>query len=126
MSLLSFKVKGNFNNTKKFFKKALSDSELKIIEKYAIEGTKNLVENTPKDTGLTSASWYYEIKKTNTGISIIWSNTNIKDGVNIAVILQYGHGTRYGAYVRGIDYINPALQPVFDKMADELWMEVTK
>lgn len=79
---------------------------------------------TPKDTGFTAASWSYEIIQNGETISIVWKNSHVVRGVNIAVILQYGHGTRNGGYVRGVDYINPALRPVFDRLAEAAWKEV--
>ncbi|WP_448580965.1 hypothetical protein, partial [Staphylococcus aureus] len=84
-----------------------------------------LSKATPVDTGLTASSWYYEIQRTDTTVSIYFMNSHRNKGVPIALILQYGHGTGTGGYVEGRDYINPALQPVFDKMCDELWKEVT-
>ena len=80
---------------------------------------------TPKDSGGASQSWNYKIEVKNNNASIVWYNTNVVKGVNIAVILQYGHGTRNGGWVEGIDYINPAMKPIFDKIADQVWKEVT-
>lgn len=89
-------------------------------------GVKALEEATPKDTGLTASSWKYSIKKTKKDIIISWYNTNIQNGVNIAAIIQYGHGTSSGIYIEGIDYINPALEPIFGKMVERCWKEVTR
>ena len=97
-----------------------------ILEKYAKEGVNALAEGTPIDSGETANSWNYEIRATRNGAVIYWTNSNIVNGVPIAMILQYGHGTRNGGYVQGIDYINPALQPIFDKMSNEVWREVTR
>ena len=88
-------------------------------------GVDALAAATPVDTGKTAASWTYEIEKKNGSYSIVWLNTNVNKYVNIALILQYGHGTRNGGYVKGRDYINPAIQPIFDKIAEDAWREVT-
>ena len=85
---------------------------------------KALAEATPKDSGETAKKWIYEIVETEGRLSVFWRNTNVNNGVNIAIILQYGHGTRNGGWVEGIDYINPAIQPIFREMADEAWKEV--
>lgn len=89
-------------------------------------GVDALQANTPTDTGKTAASWNYRVKKNESGYQIDFNNTNINKTVNIAVILQLGHGTGTGGYVRGIDYINPAMQPVFEKMAMDLYAELTR
>ena len=94
---------------------------LQIFNKYGQKGVQALSSATPVDSGKTASSWNYEIR----GTSIYWTNDNINKGVNIAVILQYGHGTRNGGYVQGRDYINPAIRPIFDSMVDEIWKEVT-
>lgn len=122
--MISFTVKGDWNRTTKFFTAAKEKSLLKNLDSYGKEGVKALKEATPRDTGKTADSWDYRIEKKNGVISIIWTNTNVNNGVNIAIILQYGHGTRNGGYVKGRDYINPAMQPVFDKLAEDAWREV--
>nr|DAI45351.1 MAG TPA: type I neck protein [Caudoviricetes sp.] len=109
--------RGSFKNTDAFFFKALHMPPERILSKYGAAGVEALAANTPVDTGKTAASWSYEIAKTPKGYTIYWKNSNINNGVNIAVILQYGHGTRNGGYVRGIDYINPALAPIFEEIA---------
>lgn len=96
-----------------------------IIAKYGPIGVKALSGATPIETGDTASSWKYEVVKEGRSYSLEWHNTNVNNGVNIAVIIQLGHGTGTGGYVRGIDYINPAMKPVFDKIADDLWREVT-
>jgi hypothetical protein len=115
-------VKGNFNNTERFFNNSqkISQKFRNIMEKYGQRGVDALRSATPKDTGETSASWTYSIQAW--GIS--WNNTYIIDGVPIALIIQYGHGTRNGGYVQGRDYINPAIRPIFDAIAEECWKEV--
>lgn len=123
--VIKFNHRGNFNNTERFFKRARKMDFFRNLEKYAQEGVAALSSATPVDSGLTAASWDYEIKKGNGKISIYWTNSNINNGVPIAVILQYGHGTNGGGYVQGRDYINPAIRPIFDKIAENAWKEVT-
>ena len=96
----------------------------KILDKYGKMGVNALANATPLDSGKTAESWGYEISVKKEGATIHWTNTNQNNGVHIAVILQYGHGTGTGGYVQGIDYINPAIRPVFDKIVEEAWMEV--
>lgn len=122
---IRFKQRGNFNNTEKFLKKAQKDDFYKVCEKYGRAGVSALESATPVESGITAGSWDYEIRKNRGSVTITWTNSNINDGVNIAVILQYGHGTRNGGYVQGRDYINPAIRPVFDSMANGVWKEVT-
>lgn len=122
---IKFNHRGNFNNTERFFKRERKMDFFRNLEKYAQEGVAALSSATPVDSGLTAASWDYEIVKKKGSISIYWTNSNVNAGVPIAVILQYGHGTNNGGYVQGRDYINPAIRPVFDKIADNAWKEVT-
>lgn len=119
------KQRGNFNKTEKFLKKSLGRDYISVLDKYGQQGVSTLSASTPVRTGVTASSWRYEIIQNKDNISIVWSNSNVQRGVNIALILQYGHGTRNGGYVIGTDYINPALKPIFDKMADAAWKEVT-
>lgn len=123
--MISIKQKGSFSKTEKFLKKSFGKKYLNVLEKYAQQGVAALSAATPIDSGRTAISWKYEIIQNDRSISIIWKNTNTNNGVNIALLLQYGHGTQNGGYVSGRDYINPALQPIFDKMADAAWKEVT-
>lgn len=116
--------KGDFDRTFRFLNKMENFSVEKILNKYGQMGVDALASATPKDSGTTASSWGYEIKLTKEGATIHWTNTNQNRGVYIAVILQYGHGTGTGGYVQGVDYINPAIRPVFDKIAEEAWMEV--
>lgn len=118
--------KGNFEKSLLFFDRLLNLRIHHILEKYGREGVAALSSQTPKDTGLTAASWDFEIEKKSGTYSIFWKNTNVNDGVNIAVILQYGHGTGTGGYVVGRDYINPAMRSIFDKIANAAWREVSK
>lgn len=123
--MISLKQRGSFKKTEKFLKKSFGRDYIGVLEKYAQQGVAALSAATPVKTGLTAISWTYEIIQNGDSISIVWENTNVNKGVNIALILQYGHGTRRGGYVAGYDYINPALKPIFDKMADAAWKEVT-
>lgn len=124
--MIKIKSNGDFSKTITFLNNAKKAVNLKNIEKYAQEGVNALKAVTPVDTGKTANSWFYEIKKTNNSITINFNNSNIVNGVPIAIILQYGHGTRNGGYVKGRDYINPAIQPVFDKLTNDAWKEVTR
>lgn len=120
-----FTHKGDFRHTEEFLKKIHSKNFQKILDDYGQLGVIRLAESTPKDTGLTAASWYYEIRYGKDEVAVVWKNSNIVKGYPIAIILQYGHGTGNGGYVRGIDYINPAMRPVFREMANAAWREVT-
>ena len=124
--MIKFSQKGDFSKLNSFLEKSKNLIKIGDLDKYGREGVQVLSEATPKDTGLTSKSWDYEIKRTNDRVSITFTNSNIQNGVPIAIILQYGHGTGWGGYVQGRDYINPAIRPIFDKIADEAWKEVTK
>lgn len=122
--MISFVHKGNFNNTEKFFDRIMHRSYKDTLASYGERGVKALAAATPKDTGKTADSWIYSIEEGKGTVSIVWSNTNVNKGLNIAVLLQYGHGTRNGGYVQGRDYINPALRPLFDEIANKAWEEV--
>lgn len=115
---------GDFSNTFRFLEKMKNFKVRHILEKYASVGVSALSSATPVDSGATAASWGYEIVSSGESHTIYWTNTNSNKGVVIAVILQYGHGTGTGGYVQGRDYINPAMRPVFDKIAEEAWREV--
>lgn len=123
--MISVKQRGSFDKTEKFLKKSFRRDYISVLEKFGQQGVAALSAATPIDSGVTATSWSYEIIQNESSISIVWSNSNVQKGVNIAIILQYGHGTRNGGYVSGRDYINPALRPIFDKMADAAWKEVT-
>ena len=118
--------KGDFSKTIRFMKEAAKAVDLNMFKKYGQDGVNALKAATPVDTGLTADSWYYEITKTKNSITINFNNSNVQNGVPIAIILQYGHGTRNGGYVKGRDYINPAIQPIFEKLTNDAWKEVTK
>lgn len=119
---------GNFNHLEKFLNTVSGGKYiLHILNKYGEKGVKALASATPKDSGLTAASWSYEIHCSNNAYELVWTNSNVKKGYfNVAMMIQIGHGTGTGGYVRGIDYINPALRPVFDKLANDAWEEVVK
>nr|DAG59448.1 MAG TPA: type I neck protein [Caudoviricetes sp.] len=116
--------RGNFSNTEKFLSKAQKVNVGHILEKYGMMGVNALSAATPYRTGKTASSWGYDISIQDGKLTISWTNSNVNKHVNIALILQYGHGTRNGGYVEGIDYINPAMRPVFEKIANEAWNEV--
>lgn len=124
--MISFRQKGDFSKLTTFLEKAKETVNIGMLDRYGREGVAALSSATPVDSGLTASSWYYEIKRDTGSISISFHNSNIQNGVPIAVILQYGHGTGNGGWVEGRDYINPAIQPVFDRIANEAWKEVTK
>ena len=124
--MISFRQKGDFSKLTSYMEKTKNAVRLGKLDKYGHEGVAALASATPVDTGQTANSWYYKIERKNESVSISFYNSNVNKGVPIAVILQYGHGTRNGGYVQGRDYINPAIQPIFDKIANEAWREVTK
>lgn len=124
--MITFRQKGDFSKLTRYLEKAKEKVRLGDLDKYGREGVAALASATPVDTGKTAASWYYDIKINKESASITFNNSNIQNGVPIAIILQYGHGTRNGGWVEGRDYINPVIQPIFDKIAEEAWKEVTK
>lgn len=122
--IISFSQTGNFKKTDRFFHRVIERHYARKIRSFAEKGVAALRAATPKDTGETADSWSYEIREEAGRLSIFWKNDHFNDGVNIAIILQYGHGTKNGGWVEGIDYINPAIRPIFKQMADEAWKEV--
>lgn len=124
MGIISFRHKGDFRHTEEFFSKALKADYRTILDIYGQKGVAALRSATPKDSGETADSWGYLVERRNGKWRITFTNTNIKNGVNIAIILNYGHGTASGAYVAGRNYIEPALRPIFDRLADDVWKEV--
>lgn len=124
--MISFRQKGDYSRLTAYLERAKKGVNIRSLEKYGQEGVAALASATPVDTGLTAKSWYYEIENLNGRVRISFGNTNIQNGVPIAIILQYGHGTGTGGWVQGRDYINPAIQPIFDRLASEAWREVTK
>lgn len=123
--MIIFRQHGNFNNTEKFLKKASKLKVQNILEKYGRQGVSALVAATPKDTGETATSWNYKIAINRYGCRIYFTNSHLHNGVPIAILIQYGHGTGNGGYVRGIDFINPAMLPIFENLALSLWKEVS-
>lgn len=123
--MIELKQQGDFSKLTRFLEKAKEVVRLGDLDKYGREGVAALASATPIETGLTASSWYYEIIHKSGSATITFNNSNIQNGVPIAIILQYGHGTGTGGYVQGRDYINPAIQPIFDKIAIEAWREVT-
>jgi hypothetical protein len=124
--MIGIRQKGDFSITTNYFKKLKNANILRILERYGQDGVAALASATPIDTGKTAASWYYETEVVKDSATIKWCNSNINEGVPIAIILQLGHGTGTGGWVEGTDYINPALKPVFEAMANKAWEEVTR
>lgn len=124
--MIKFRQKGDFSKLTRYLERAKNVVHVGDLDKYGRQGVAALASATPVDTGNTANSWYYEITRTKGSVSISFFNSNIQNGVPIAIILQYGHGTGTGGWVEGRDYINPAIQPIFDKIADNAWREVTK
>lgn len=124
--MIVIRSKGDFSKLTSFLEKAKEAVKLGDLDKYGKAGVDALASVTPTDSGLTASSWYYTIEHENGTASINFNNSNIQNGVPIAIILQYGHGTGTGGWVEGRDYINPAIQPLFDKIAEDAWKEVTK
>ena len=124
--MISFRHKGDFSKLTRFLERAKEVVHLGCLDKYGREGVAALASATPVDTGLTADSWYYKITNDGQSAKVTFYNSNIQNGVPIAIILQYGHGTRNGGWIQGRDYVNPAVQPIFDKLANEAWREVTK
>lgn len=124
--MITFRQKGDFSKLTRYFERVKEAVKLGNLDKYGREGVAALASATPIESGKTASSWYYEIENSNGSATISFYNSNVNNGVPIAIILQYGHGTGTGGWVQGRDYINPAIQPVFDRIAEEAWREVTK
>lgn len=124
--MISFRQKGDFSKLNRYLERVKEAVKLGDLDKYGREGVAALSSATPVESGKTANSWYYEIERQNGSVSIVFKNSNINNGVPIAIILQYGHGTGTGGWVQGRDYINPTIQPIFDRMANDAWKEVTK
>ena len=122
---VKYEVSGGFTKTERFLNRMKRREYLNVLDEFGRDGVQALRNATPVDSGATAEAWDYEIKRTRNYTEIVWTNSNINDGVPIAVILQYGHGTGTGGYVQGRDYINPAIRPVFDKIAEKAWKVVT-
>lgn len=125
--IISVTVKKDWKTTFDFLKKVPGKLSLdSILDRYGHMGVEYLKNATPVDTGKTANSWYYEIEKTKDSVKLNFNNSNVVDGQNVAILIQYGHGTKNGGYVVGHDYINPALKPIFDEMADSAWKEISR
>lgn len=124
--MIGFKVKGDFSNATRYLDRLRKNKIVSILDTYGKEGVAALSSATPVDSGLTASSWSYEVVTERNCYKLIFHNSNINDGVPIAVILQYGHGTGTGGWVEGRDYINPAMQPIFDRIVEQAWGEVTR
>lgn len=124
--MITFRHKGDYSKATRYLERLKQAARLSILDKYGQEGVSALSSATPIESGLTASSWSYEIEHSSGTVKIIFTNSNNNKGVNIAIILQYGHGTGTGGWVQGRDYINPAIQPIFDKITEEAWKEVTK
>lgn len=124
--MIKIRCRGTYDKTEKFLTKCKDIKEVRqILEKYGREGVSALSANTPIDSGVTASSWYFEIVQNKDDISLVFNNSSTtKNGIPIVILLQYGHGNGRGGYVRGRDFINPAIQPIFDRIAEELWREV--
>lgn len=123
--MITIRSKGDFSKATRYFERVKKAAKVDVLDKYGKAGVAALSSATPVDSGLTASSWYYEIKRQNGSARIDFLNSNVNKGVNIAIILQYGHGTGTGGWVEGRDYINPAIQPIFDKITEDAWKEVT-
>lgn len=124
--MVTFRQKGDFRKVTRFLERAKEAVGVGMLDQYGRRGVAALAAATPVDSGQTAASWDYEIVNKKGSASILFTNSHIVKGVPIAIILQYGHGTRNGGWVEGRDYINPAIQPIFDELAEKAWKEVTK
>ena len=124
--MITIRQKGDFSKLTKYLNKVSKAADIRNLDKYGRRGVAALSSATPKDTGLTASSWSYEVVQSKQSISIEFHNTNIQNGIPIAIILQYGHATKNGGWIEGRDYINPAIQPIFDEIVAEAWKEVTK
>ena len=124
--MITLSKDGDFTKTTKYIERLKETVRLGILDKYGREGVKVLSEATPVDTGETARSWSYKITRERNSATLSFYNSNVSDGVCVAVVLQYGHGTKNGGWVEGRDYINPAIQPEFNKIVDDLTKEVSK
>lgn len=123
---ITFQQKGNFSKATRYMERIKEINHFGLLDKYGRDGVAALSSSTPVDSGNTANSWYYEIENKKGQVRINFLNSNINQGVPIAIILQYGHGTGTGGWVQGRDYINPAIQPVFDRILQDIWKEVTR
>jgi hypothetical protein len=124
--MISIKSKGDFSKTLQYFRKMQQVLNSGVLERYGQMGINALRSATPVESGKTASSWGFATENRGTSIKLIWTNSNINEGCNIAILIQYGHGTGWGTYVEGIDYINPAMRPIFEEISQLVWKEVTK
>jgi hypothetical protein len=124
--MITIVQKGSFDHTERYLRRLSTQDLYAVLNKYGTLGVNALSNATPVESGLTAASWYFTTEQRKGYYSIRWHNTHVEDGIPIAVLLQYGHGTRNGGYVQGRDYIMPAMRPIFDQIAAEAWREVTR
>lgn len=123
--MITIRQKGTFKHTENWLERLINSDHSRILHRYGEEGVAALAASTPIDSGETAASWSYSVSVSRNKLSVSWYNSHVDDGAVIAILLQYGHGTRNGGYVQGRDYINPAILPIFERLADEIWKEVT-
>lgn len=124
--MIHIKHKGDFNNVEKFMNRMLKQDYLNILSEYGKMGVRALMANTPAQSGKTAESWDYGIDRDDGKVTLYWTNSNENEGVNIAILLIYGHGTQNGSYVQGINFVDPVMQPIFEQMARETWGRVIK
>lgn len=124
--MITFVHKGDFSKTNKFLDNLKRFRYINLLNKYGEEGVRALSANTPIDSGITASSWYYEIIEDKGSVTIRWCNSNLSDGIPIAILIQYGHATKNGGFVEGRDFVNPAMQSIFDDIATNVWREVTR
>lgn len=124
--MIAFRQKGDFSKADRYFERLKEVARMSILDKYGKKGVAALESGTPRDSGLAASSWYYKIERTASSARLIFLNSDIENGFPVAIMLQYGHGTGTGGWVEGRDYINPAIQPIFDELATAAWREVTK
>lgn len=124
--MIEVKASGDFRNTEAFLASMKQGEVFSVLERYGQAGVDALSQATPVNTGLTATSWTYEVVRKNGKYQIVWHNTNVESGIPVAVLIQYGHATGTGGWVEGEDYINPAIQPLFDKIADDVWERVRR
>ena len=126
MGLINFTHKGSFKNSEQFFNRVLRRDWANLLAKYGVEGVNILKKATPEDSGETANSWNFEIEKKQGQITLAWTNSHENQGVNVAILIIYGHGLHNGGYVEGNDFVNPAIAPLLQELADRAWKEVTK
>jgi hypothetical protein len=124
--VISIESKGSFKNTESYLARAKRADAFNVLNQYGAMGVRALAAATPMDTGLSAQSWTYSVEKRRGRYTIVWKNTNVVNGTPVVILIQYGHGTGTGGWVQGRDFINPAMRPVFDQIADAVWREVTK